>query len=327
MAGHVYQEKDSAGLDMRNRLIIFSCSASPLLTQKVCSSLGGAPGKALVGRFSDGEVRIEIQDNVRGKDVFIIQSTSPPVNENLIELLVMIDAVKRASPRRINVVIPYFGYGRQDQKVKPRVSISAKMVADLLAVAGADRIITIEFHADQIEGFFNIPVDHLNGMQVLLEDLKNSLRGDEIILAPDSGGVQRARRFAKRLNADLAIMDFRGTEHEPSSRIVGQVKGRRVIVLDDMVDTGWTIVRTAEAAVAAGADVVDACCVHALFSLGAVERLNASPLRFLTITDTVLLSSEVSNSKKIRSVSIAPLLAEAIRCVNMEKSVSSLFVR
>lgn len=310
---------------MQTQLIIFSCNSNPLLAQKVCSHLGVAQGKALVGRFSDGEVRLEVGENVRGKDVYVIQSTCPPVNENLIELLVMIDALKRASSKRINVVIPYYGYGRQDQKIKPRVSISARLVADLLSVAGVDRVITIEFHSDQIQGFFDMPVDHLYGAQVLLEDLRGGVRGDEIVVAPDAGGVERARKFAERLNSDLAIMDCRGTECDPSSQIVGRVKGRRVIILDDMVDTGRTIVRTAEAAIAAGADIVDACCVHALFSRDAVHRLESSHLRYLTITDTVPLSPDAMNSGKIRTVSIAGLLAEAIRRVHLEESVSSLF--
>ncbi len=310
---------------MQSDFKIFSCNSNPLLAQAVCSHLGAPLGKAFVGRFSDGEVRLEIHENVRGLDVFAIQSTCPPVDENLIELLVMIDALKRASAKRINVVIPYYGYGRQDQKVKPRVSISSKVVADLLAIAGSHRVITIEFHADQIQGFFNIPVDHLYGMQALLDDMKGNLRGDEIVVAPDAGGVPRAREFAKRLNCDLALMDYRGTDGGPASRIVGQVKGRRVIVLDDMVDTGRTIVRTAEAAVAAGADIVDACCVHALFSLDAVERLEVSPLRRLAITDTVPVSGKAMESSKIRTVSIAALLAEAIKRVHLEESVSALF--
>lgn len=312
---------------MQGQLKIFSCNSNPLLVDRVCSVLSVTPGKALVGRFSDGEIRVELHENVRGMDIYVIQSTCPPVNENLFELLIMIDALKRASALRINAVIPYYGYGRQDQKNKPRVSISAKVVADLLIAAGADRIIAADLHADQIEGFFDIPVDNIWVTEVLLEDARGSLRGDEIIVAPDAGGVPRTRSFAKRLNVDLAIMDHRGTIHEPASSIVGDVRGRRVIILDDMVDTGRTLVRTAEAAKAAGADIVDAYCVHALLSRNACEILDRSPLRSLVITDTVPLRPRAVALSKIRTVSIAPMLAEAIRRIHTEESVSSLFRR
>jgi len=308
-------------------MIIFSGNSNPPLAQEVCSILGVPRGEAMVGRFSDGEVRIEIRQNVRGMDVFVIQSTCPPVNENLMELLVLVDALKRASARRITAVIPYYGYGRQDQKDKPRVSITSKMVADCLAVAGVNRVLTSDFHADQIEGFFNIPVDHLWAMHVLLQDVRNGLQGDEIVVAPDEGGVERARAFASRLNVDLAMLDHRGTDSDPYSRIVGNVKGRRVIILDDMVDTGRTMVRAALGAQAAGAACVDAYCVHALLSGYAVEKLDASPLRSLTVTDTIPLSRAASAWDKVRTVSIAPMLTEAIRRVHYEESMSSLFVR
>ncbi len=278
-----------------------------------------------MGRFSDGEVRVEVEDSVRGMDVFVLQSTCPPVNESLMELLVMIDALKRASARRINAVTPYYGYGRQDEKEKPRVPITAKMVADLVTVAGADRLLAIDLHADQIEGFFEIPVDHIPGTEILLEDVKRALRGDEIVVAPDAAGVGRARRFARRLGVDLAIMDHRGTGDLPYSRIVGDVKGRRVIILDDMVDTGNTLVRACVGATAAGAAVVDACCVHGIFSGVAVERLDSSPLRSVTVTDTVPLSEKAARLGKIRTVSIAPMLARVIQCVHNEESVSALF--
>lgn len=311
---------------MRNKaLIIISGNSNPMLSQSVCSFLGLALGRALVGRFSDGEVRVEIDQNVRGLDVYVIQSLCPPVNENLVELLVLIDALKRASARRINVVIPYYGYGRQDQKDKPRVSITAKVVADLLTVAGLNRLVTIDLHANQIQGFFNVPVDHLYGTEVLLEDAKNNLRGEDTVVAPDAGGVERARVFAKRLHVDLAIMDHRGTEVSPSSCIVGDVNDRPVIILDDMVDTGQTLVRTAEAAQAAGASSIDAYCVHAVLSGGALRRIERSPIRSLTVTDTIPHSAEVAQTKKLRTVTIAPLLAEVIRRVHNEDSVSSLF--
>lgn len=312
---------------MQSRIVILSGSSNLPLAQKVCSLLGVAPCKAIVGRFSDGEVRVEIGENVRGRDVYVIQSTSPPINENLVEFLVMIDALKRASARTINAVIPYYGYGRQDQKDKPRVAVSSKMVADLLTVAGADRIITMDLHADQIEGFFRIPVDHLKAARVLLDDLRGRLRGSEIVVAPDAGGVERARSFAKSLKVDLAIMDHRRIRDEACSRIVGNVEGRRVIILDDMVDTGRTLIRTAEGARAAGAASVEACCVHAILSGDACRRIQASPIETLTVTDTVPLSARGAAGEGIRTISIAPVVAEAIRRVHYEESVSSLITR
>lgn len=311
---------------MRNKaLIIIPGNSNPMLSQGVCSYLGLPRGQALVGRFSDGEVRVEISQNVRGLDVYVIQSLCPPVNENLIELLVMIDALKRASARRINVVIPYYGYGRQDQKDKPRVSITAKVVADLLTVSGLHRLITIDLHANQIQGFFNVPVDHLYGTEVLLEDAKKSLRGEDTVVAPDAGGVERARLFAKRLNVNLAIMDHRGAEGCPSSSIVGDVAGRPVMILDDMIDTGQTLIRAAEAAHAAGASSIDAYCVHAVLSGNALEKIERSPLRSLTVTDTIPRPKQAGQTTKLRTVSIAPLLAEVIKRVHNEDSVSSLF--
>jgi len=280
-----------------------------------------------VGRFSDGEVRVEIGENVRGKDAYVLQSTCPPVNENLMELLVIMDALKRASARRVTCVVPYYGYGRQDQKDKPRVALTAKMVADLLVVAGASRVITVDLHADQIQGFFNIPVDHLYGTEVLLSDLKVRLQGNEVIVAPDAGGVERARTFAERLGAFLAILDYRRAEAGPYAQIVGDVRGRRVVILDDMVDTGQTLIRAAEGAVAAGAASVEACAVHALLSGDAVERIESSALQSLTVTDTVPRDEKAARCEKIRTVSVASMLAEVIRRVHYEESVSSLFTR
>jgi ribose-phosphate pyrophosphokinase len=310
---------------MKDRLLMFSGNSNPQLVREVCKHCRVTPGKISVGRFSDGEVRVEIEESVRGKDVFVLQSTCPPVNENLMELLVIIDALKRASARRINAVAPYYGYGRQDEKEKPRVPIAAKMVADLIATAGADRLLAIDLHADQIEGFFQIPVDHISGTQILLEDVKKTLRGDEVVVAPDAAGVGRAREFARRLRVGLAILDHRGTDDLPYSRIVGDVKGRRVIILDDMVDTGRTLVRAGEGATAAGAAIVDAYCVHGIFSDIALERLESSPLGSVTVTDSVPLSGQASYSEKIRTVSIAPMLAHVIQCVHKEESVSALF--
>lgn len=312
---------------MQSRLKIFSGSSNPPLAEKVCSLLGVALGKALVGRFSDGETRVEIHENVRGVDVYVVQSTCPPINENLFELLVLVDALKRASARRINAVIPYYGYGRKDQKDKPRVAITSKLVADLLSVAGCDRVITVDFHADQIQGFFDIPVDHLWGMEVLLDAVQNGLQGNEVVVAPDAGGVERARAFARRLNLDLALLDHRRTGDDPYYRIVGNVKERRVIILDDMVDTGRTLERAARGAETAGAASIEAFCVHAVLSGKAVERIQASPLCGLTVADTVPLPQEALECKKIRSVSTAPMLAEVIRRLHFEESVSSLFAK
>ena len=308
---------------MWSRLTLFAGNSNPRLAESVCTQLGVAPGKALISRFSDGEIRVEIGENVRGKDTYVLQSTCPPVNENIMELLVLIDALKRASACRINAIIPYYGYGRQDQKDKPRVPIAAKVVADLLAVAGADRIITIDLHADQIQGFFNVPVDHLFGTNVLASALKEELRGDEIVVAPDSGGVERARHFATRLKLDLALMDYRENGVHP--RIVGSVKGKRVIILDDMVDTASTLLRTANVARESGAAIVDACVVHPVLSGNSVMLVESSPIRMLMVTDTVPLSKAAEQCEKIVTVSIAPMLAEIIKRVHFEESVSSIF--
>ncbi|MCE5335920.1 MAG: ribose-phosphate pyrophosphokinase [Desulfobacteraceae bacterium] len=309
---------------MWSRLTLFTGNSSPVLAESVASQLGVSPGKAIITRFSDGEVRVEIGENVRGKDTYVLQSTCPPVNENIMELLVIIDALKRASARRVNAIIPYYGYGRQDQKDKPRVAITSKVVADLLAVAGADRVITIDLHADQIQGFFNIPVDHLFGTNVLCTAIKESLRGDEIILAPDSGGVERCRTFASKLQLDLALMDYR-QENGTYPKIVGNVSGRRVIILDDMVDTGRTLVRTAQVAHAAGAEIVDACAVHPVLSGNSVKIIEESQLRSIIVTDTIPLSEAARNSGKIFTVSIAPLLAEVVKRVHFEEPISSIF--
>jgi ribose-phosphate pyrophosphokinase len=281
-------------------------------------------GEALVSEFSDGEVRVEIHENVRGEDAFVIQSTCRPVNRSLMELLLMIDALKRASAANITAVLPYYGYGRQDQKDKPRVSITAKLVADLISEAGADRVISIDLHANQIQGFFKIPVDNLSGVKVLFADLRNHLYGDEVVVAPDAGGVTRAREFARRVNADLAIMDYRGMSYDAPASIVGDVQDRSVILLDDMVDTGKTLVRTAAAAKAAGARTVDAFCVHAILSQGAIDRINASEIRWLVVTDTIPLSPEAAQCEKIRVASVSMMLAECIERVHYRKSVSSL---
>ncbi len=309
---------------MWSRLTLFAGNSNPALADKVCSQLGIGPGKALISRFSDGEVRVEIGENVRGKDTYVLQSTCPPVNENLMELLVIMDALKRASARRINAIIPYYGYGRQDQKEKPRVPLSAKVVADLLSVAGADRVITIDLHADQIQGFFDIPVDHLFGTIVLSDALKDEIRGDEIVVAPDSGGTERARLFAARLKLDLALMDYR-EENGIYQRIVGNVNGKKVIILDDIIDTARTVLRTTSAAKAAGAETVVVCAVHPVLSGSSAEMIESSPVGKLIVTDTIPLSEIARASNKIHTVSIAPMLAEVIKRVHFEESISSIF--
>ncbi|SPF50913.1 phosphoribosylpyrophosphate synthase [Syntrophobacter sp. SbD1] len=308
---------------MWSRLTLFAGNSNPSLADKVCSRLEIALGKALVTRFSDGEIRVEIGENVRGKDTYVLQSTCPPVNENLMELLVIMDALKRASARRINAIIPYYGYGRQDQKDKPRVPLAAKVVADLLSVAGAHRVITIDLHADQIQGFFDIPVDHLFGTIILSDALRKEIRGDEIVVAPDSGGTERSRLFASRLNLDLALMDYR-EENGTYPKIVGNVKGKKVIIVDDMIDSGRTVIRTTNAAMSAGAEAVEVCVVHPVLSGSSVEMIEASPISKLLVTDTIPLSENAKASKKIHTVSIAPMLAEAIKRVHFEESISSI---
>jgi ribose-phosphate pyrophosphokinase len=309
---------------MWSRLTLFAGNSNPGLADKVCSELGIRLGRTLITRFSDGEIRVELDENVRGKDVYVLQSTCPPVNENLMELLVIMDALKRASVRRINAIVPYYGYGRQDQKEKPRVPLSAKVVADLLSVAGADRVIAIDLHADQIQGFFDIPVDHMFGTIVLSDALREELKGNEIVVAPDSGGAERARLFASRLGLDMALMDYR-EENGGHPRIVGNVKGKKVIILDDLVDTARTILRAADAAVLAGAEAVEVCAVHPVLSGSAVENIEASPIRRIMVTDTIPLSESAKACGKVQIVSIAPLLAEVIKRVHFEEQLSPLF--
>ncbi len=312
---------------MHGQLKVFCCNSNPSLAQKVAALLDTKVSQALVGRFSDGEIRVEIHENVRGMDVFVFQSISPPVNDNLLELLVMVDALKRASANRINAVVPYYGYGRQDQKEKPRVPITAKVVADLLTAAGAHRLVTIDLHSAQIQGFFSIPVDNLSATEVLLEDLKLRLQGGEIVVAPDVNGVPRARSFADRLKMDLAILDHRRTGGEPYVRIVGNVKGRRVVILDDMINTGRTLERTASGAMMAGAASVEAYGIHALLSENAVGRLEETHLDMVTVTDSVAPSEAATTSSIFRSVSIAPLLAEAVRRIHYEESLTSMLLK
>lgn len=311
-----------------NDFIIFSGNSNPELSKKICEYIGVPLGGEKVKRFSDGEIQIEIDENVRKKDVFIIQSTCSPVNENLVELLLMIDAMKRASATRITAVIPYYGYARQDKKVAPRVPISAKLVADLLQVAGATRVITIDLHAGQIQGFFNIPVDNLFAAPVLLHHIKKDFNDDLVIVSPDAGGVERARAFAKRLNAQLAIIDKRrdAPNQAKAMAVIGDVTGKTVVILDDMVDTAGTLTEAAAAIMTKGAKEIHASCAHAVLSGPAVERIEASPLKTVVVTDTIPLQENGKSCKKIKVLSIAPLVGEAILRSHRGDSVTSLFV-
>ncbi len=281
-----------------------------------------------VRRFADNEIFVEIHENVRGQDVFVIQPTAYPANDNVMELLVCIDALKRASAKRITAVVPYYGYARQDRKPAPRTPISAKLLADLMETAGADRLLTLDLHAGQIQGFFNIPVDNLFAAPVLVEDIKNHFDLTNVtVVSPDVGGVIRARLFAKRIEADLAIIDKRREKAGVSEvmNIIGDVKGRDCVIVDDIVDSAGTLCNAAEAIMAEGAKSVTAYITHPVLSGKAVERVKNSALKELAITDTIQLSEEARNEKKIRTVSIAPLIAEAMRSISEESSVSSLF--
>jgi ribose-phosphate pyrophosphokinase len=312
-----------------NDVRIFTGNANRPLAEAICGHLGLPLGQAVVKRFSDGEISCDIQESVRGWDVFVVQSTCPPVNDHLMELLVMMDALKRASANSISAVIPYYGYARQDRKVNPRVPITSKLVADLITVAGADRVLTVDLHAGQIQGFFDIPVDNLFAAPVLLEDLRRRFSADRlVVVSPDAGGVERARAFAKRLDAGLAIIDKRREKANVSEvmHIIGDVAGRDAILLDDMVDTAGTLANAARALRDNGARRVYAACTHAVLSGPAVERLVGAPLEELICTDTIPLSEEARACGKIRMLSVAPLLAEALRRITECGSVSSLFV-
>lgn len=313
---------------MLEKIKVFSGNSNPVLSEKICEKLEVSLGKANVSTFSDGETRVEINENVRGMDVFIIQSTCPPVNDNCMELLILIDAMKRASADRITAVIPYYGYARQDRKVAPRAPISAKLVADLITVAGADRVLSIDLHAGQIQGFFNIPVDNLFGTPVLLNYINKNYQNDLVIVSPDTGGVERARAFGKRLGASLAIIDKRreGPNESQVMNIVGNVKGKRAIILDDMIDTAGTVVQAAHALEDEGATEVIVCCTHAVLSGPAIERINKSNIKNVIVTDTVPLRGGAESCNRIKVLSVAGLLAEAVRRIYYNDSVSSLFI-
>ncbi len=308
---------------------IFTGNANPELAQRICDYLDIGMGRLEVKSFSDGEVCVEIQENVRGMDCFVLQPTSPPAtNTHIMELLIMIDALKRSSAKRITAVIPYYGYARQDRKVRPRMPISAKLMADLIVSAGADRVLCIDLHAGQIQGFFNIPVDNIYATPVLLDAIRSRCDGDVCIISPDAGGVERARAYAKRLDCRLAIIDKRREVANVAEvmHIIGDVKGATCVIVDDMVDTAGTLTEAAGALMAEGARDVRAVITHAVLSGPAIKRIQESPLAELVVTDTIPRSLEGKSCDKIHVVSVAALLGEAIRRINNEESVSSLFV-
>jgi ribose-phosphate pyrophosphokinase len=314
---------------MLERIRVFTGNANLELARKITENLGVTLGKAHVTSFSDGETRVEINENVRGMDVFIIQPSCPPVNITLMELLIMIDAVRRASADRITAVIPYYGYARQDRKVAPRAPITAKLVADLITQAGANRVLAMDLHAGQIQGFFNIPVDNLFATPILLDHIKKNYPGDNIVIvSPDTGGVERARAFGKRLGASLAIIDKRrdGPNEAQVMNIIGHVKGKRVILLDDMIDTAGTVVQAAKALKEEGAIEVSVCCTHPVLSGPAVERIEQSDLKEVIVTDTVPLHEKARACSRIKVLSVSGLLSEAVRRIYYNDSVSSLFI-
>ena len=313
---------------MNHEMKVFTGNSNRGLAEEICRHLKIPLGEALVSTFSDGEVMVQINENVRGRDIFVIQSFSNPVNNHIMELLIMLDAFKRASAYRITAVIPYYGYARQDRKVRPRVPITAKLVADLITAGGANRALTIDLHVGQIQGFFNIPVDNLFATPVLLDYLRTKGLKDLVVVSPDAGGVERARAFAKKLKASLAIIDKRreGANVSVVMNIIGDVKDRDALLLDDMIDTAGTITQGAEAIKKAGAQRVFAAATHAVLSGSAFDRLNASVIEEVIVTNTIPLDGENRSCKKITTLSVAPLLGEAIRNTHNETSVSSLFV-
>ncbi len=319
---------------MTSEIKIFAGNSNPDLAHQVAHILEMPLGDARVTRFSDGETMVEVGESVRGLHAFVLQSTCPPTNENLMEMLVMTDALKRASAEEITCVIPYYGYGRQDRKVAPRAPITAKLVADLLSAAGATRVISMELHAGQIQGFFNVPFDHLYAMPIMLADLKEQFCSDGqkpddlVIVAPDAGGMERARAYAKRLHAGLGFIDKRrsGPNVAEVMNIVGDVDGKRAVIIDDMIDTAGTLTQAARAVMTQGASGVWAYATHGVLSGPAPERLTDSPLQEVVISDTIPLNEKAKTCSKIRVLSIAPLVAEAIRRVHTGESISTLFL-
>lgn len=310
-------------------LMVFTGNANPKLAADVAQRLGLSLGRADVGRFSDGEVSVEIQEHVRGNDVFVVQSTCHPSNDNLMELLVIVDALKRASAGRITAALPYFGYARQDRRPRSnRVPIAAKLVANMLVAAGVDRVMTMDLHAEQIQGFFDIPVDNVYGLPILLADVQQKHLEKPIVVSPDHGGVVRARSLAKRLECDLAIIDKRRPKANVSEvmNIIGDVTGKDCIIVDDLVDTAGTLCKAAAALKQNGARSVTAYCTHPVLSGAAVERINESVLDELVVLDTIPLTDAAQQCSRIRQLSVAELLAETIRRISKEDSVSSLFI-
>jgi ribose-phosphate pyrophosphokinase len=306
---------------------VFAGNSNPALVRSICEILEIPLGKSLVGQFSDGEIRLEIAENVRGADVFVIQSGAAPVNDNLMELLVMIDACKRSSAHRVTAVMPYYCYARQDRKNKPRVPITARLVADLITRVGADRIVTMDLHAGQIQGFFNVPVDNLYASSILLPYIKENFHENLVIVSPDAGGVPRARAYAKLLKAGLAMIDKRRSVPNKAEalNIIGDVGDKTAVILDDMVDTAGTLVEATRTLLDRGAKEVYACATHAVLSGPAVERIQNSALKSLIVTDTLPLREEIIGNGKIRCVSAARLFAQAIRNIHNEDSISTLF--
>jgi ribose-phosphate pyrophosphokinase len=313
---------------LSNELKLFSGSANTELAREMCGFLGCEIGKALLTRFSDGEIYFQIDENVRGADVFIVQPSCTPVDSNLMELFLMIDAFKRASARRITAVMPYFGYARQDRKDKPRVPISSKVVSDLLVAAGTHRLLAVDLHAPQIQGFFNVPVDHLFAAPVLVEYFQKLALPNLTVVSPDAGGVERARAFAKRLKAELAMVNKRRLQANVAQvmNVIGDVEGQTCLVVDDMIDTAGTLVKTVEALKEKGATKVYATATHGVLSGPAVDRIQESPLEEVVLTNTIPLTAEKRKCKKIRTLSVAKLLAEAVQSIHDETSVSVLFI-
>ena len=308
---------------------IFTGNSNPVFANKVCEYLGKSIGNAKVNRFSDGEIQIEIKENVRSKEVFIIQATCAPVNDNLMELLLMADALKRSSASKITAVIPYFGYARQDKKVTPRVPISAKVVADLIENIGIARVITMDLHASQIQGFFNIPVDNLYAAPVIIQYIKETFNMDDVIIvSPDAGGVERARAFAKRLKVGLSIIDKRrdAPNVAKAMAVIGNVTGKTAIILDDMVDTAGTLCEAAQALLENGAKTVHCCCSHPVLSGPAIDRMNASGISSLVVTDTIPIQDKAAMCDKLKVLSIAEIVGEGMLRSFQGKSVSSLFI-
>lgn len=312
---------------MYGPLKIFTGRAHPTLAQEICGNLGVAPGHVALYNFSDGENYVQVDENVRGADVFVIQPTSPPVNDNLLELLIMLDAFKRSSASRVTAVIPYYGYARQDRKDKPRVPITSKLVADLITAAGASRVLTMDLHAAQIQGFFDIPVDHLFAAPIVIRYLKSLDLPDLTIVSPDAGGVERARAYAKRLGATLAIVDKRRIAKNQTEvmNIIGEVEGRNVVIVDDIIDTAGTLIHTVQALHEKGAKSISASCTHAVLSGPAISRINQSVLDRVLVTNTMPTVEKEAECSRLKALSVAELLAEAIKRIHHEDSVSSLF--